>query len=92
MFVSERGIPLITQETLGKRMLTAEDYIKWYDLYLIKEDGTVEVVGWNEHFDEGWRDHCIVPESFKAMAEMLNATYDERTWKAVCDMYEESIF
>lgn len=41
MFVSERGIALITQ-TNETRMLTAEDYMKWYNLYIIETDGTVK--------------------------------------------------
>lgn len=89
--VSSRGFPLITQDNKGKKMLTAEDYMKWYDLYLIQEDGSVEKVQWNEHFAEGWRDHCILPESFKSMAAMLGADYDAKTWKAVKDMYRASI-
>lgn len=84
---------LITQDNNGKRMVTAEDYLKWYDFYLILEDGTVEVVEWkgNDALQDGWRDHCIVPEKFKEMAEYLGAVYDEETWKAVCDMYEENM-
>lgn len=87
--VSNRGIRLITQPN-GKRMLTAEDYMKWYDLFLIEPDGTVKTVGWNKWFDEGWHDHCIVPHCFKEMAKMLDADFDEATWKAVCSMYKEN--
>lgn len=89
LFVSERNIPLITQVTNGKRMLTAEDYEKWYSFYLINEDGKVEDVYENEHFVDGWRDHCIVPDSFKKMAESLNVEYDYITWQAVLTRYKE---
>ncbi|WP_227493032.1 hypothetical protein [Bacillus paranthracis] len=89
MLVSNRGIQLVTQ-THEKRMLTVEDYCKWYDLFLIEPDGTVQTVEWNQHFDRGWRDHCIVPQSFKDMAKELGAAYDEDTWKKVCAMYEEN--
>lgn len=89
MFVSNRGIQLITQ-THEKRMLTVEDYGKWYDLFIIEPDGTVQTVEWNQHFDEGWRDRCVVPKSFKNMTDELGATYDEATWKKVCEMYEEN--
>ncbi|WP_255294050.1 hypothetical protein [Bacillus toyonensis] len=90
MFVSKRGIPLLTQ-TNERRMLTAEDYGKWYELYVIETDGTVKEVEWNDHYSKGWRDHCIVPESFKEMADFLNASYDDKTWKKVCYMYEENL-
>ncbi|PGT90159.1 hypothetical protein COD17_10340 [Bacillus thuringiensis] len=71
-------------------MLTAENYDKWYDLYVIETDGTVKVVDdLNEILFDGWRDHCIEPSYFKKLAESLNASYDEETWQAVCKMYEE---
>lgn len=38
MLVSNRGIQLVTQ-THDKRMLTVEDYCKWYDLFLIEPAG-----------------------------------------------------
>ena len=89
MFVSERGIALITQ-TNETRMLTAEDYMKWYNLYIIETDGTVKgVEDDNEILFEGWYDHCVRPDTFKKLAESLNASYAEKTWKAVIDMYEE---
>ena len=91
MLVSKRGNALITQDSKGKRMLTVEDYMKWYEFYMIDEENKVTEVEWNEHFDEGWRDHCIVPESFHNMAKMLGADYDKETWKEINNRYAELI-
>ncbi len=89
MYVSNRDIPLITQQVSDVPMLTAENYPKWYDLYLLLPDGTVETVSWdNETLCDGWRDHCIIPEYFVKLAEELGARYDEKTFEAVKEHYQ----
>lgn len=90
-FLSNRGIPLITQRiTEGRKTLTAEKYAKWEALYLINEDGTVEEVKQNKYHDMGWRNNCIDPDSFIAMAGFLNATYDGRAYNHVLHRYRNT--
>lgn len=40
-YVSDRNIPLLYQETHNKPVLTAENYEKWYDLFVIFPNGDV---------------------------------------------------
>jgi hypothetical protein len=43
MYKSERGKPLVFQGTPGKiPVLTVENYMKWYDYFLVFPDGHVE--------------------------------------------------
>lgn len=87
-YFSKRNLPLITQYPVG-RMLTAEDYLKWYELYVVDaETQTVQAVSFDEtHLLDGWRDHCIVPASFHALAQALGCTYDSATMAAVCQHF-----
>jgi len=88
-FRSKRDIPLITQEVEDKPMLTVENYLKWYDLYVISTDGVVTPVRQLENDEveqelySGWLDHCIRPKSFHKIAEILGARYDYATWESV---------
>ncbi len=41
-YVSDRNKPLLHQETYDKPVLTAENYEKWYDLFVIFPNGDVE--------------------------------------------------
>lgn len=93
MLVSNRNIKLITQAH-DRRYLTAEDYQKWYTLYIINIDGSVEKLNWeiNEKVTNllicgGWCDHCINPLVFIEIANILGLSYDENTLNAVLDMW-----
>lgn len=92
-FQSERGVPLVTQQTHDtKPMLTVENYDKWYDLYIITVDGYVEKTEVIENeltskarsllFD-GWSDHAFNPNHFKELAEEMNFNYDTATIESV---------
>lgn len=87
MLVSNRNIPLVTQ-THEKRMLTVENYCKWYDLFLVETDGTVTAVSPEVIDINTWIDHYVVPEYFEELAVQLGAAYDEDTWKTICGLYE----
>jgi hypothetical protein len=86
-FMSERGIPLITQKP-NLPMLTAEDYMKWYNIYKVNPDGSVESIPWNnEILRDGWRDHCITPDAFHRLAKSLGLGYDHKTMATVCERF-----
>lgn len=93
-FRSERDLPLVTQEVDNKPMITVENYFKWYDLYLIHTDGTVQTVNVDTNKEVAdimryyWRDHYIEPNGFKKIAEKLGAVYDTASFESVCRRYE----
>lgn len=93
-FRSDRDIPLITQDVGSKPMLTVENYIKWYELYVITPDGEVKDVYETSSEEirnliiDGWRDHCIDPQIFHKVATKLGATYDIATFESVCRRYQ----
>jgi hypothetical protein len=65
-FQSPRGIPLVAQAPGRIGVLTVENYLKWYTLYLIQPDGSVEPVPFPE---EGHTDHVPHPDAVAALAE-----------------------
>lgn len=86
---SERGIRLITQKA-SCSMLTVEDYLKWYDVYITNEQGEVTgVVRRNiddkasEIYFENWFDHCITPIGFLELAQELKAKVDQQSYTDV---------
>ena len=74
-YKSPRGMMLLDQTPSDKPILTGENYEKWYDLYLLHPDGTVEPVTKNYDIDDCnyetgcvWIDHNYHPEIFNKMA------------------------
>jgi hypothetical protein len=92
-FYSERGFPLITQYTGSKAMLTVENYIKWYNLYIITEKGEVVPVDYEDIVESRggltWVDHAISPEAFHLTAKSLGLEYDDMTFAIVCQRFVE---
>ena len=43
-FVSERGAELFCDGVADRPVITVENYLKWYDLYVIHPEGRVEVL------------------------------------------------
>lgn len=96
-YFSKRGLPLITQninpDGEGPRgMLTMENYDKWYHMYVIHADGTVEERYKTITPDDDeycWRNHAIVPYAFHTTAVALGLEYDSRTFAMVCERFVE---
>lgn len=97
-FTSNRNIKLITQEVNDKPMLTVENYMKWYDIFVIQING--EVVPVNEitylkdiedHAGRTWYDHCPTPAYFHEVSKRIGAEYDNETFSAVCVRFVEDI-
>ena len=102
-YFSERGIPLITQqleEDVDGNLLptlTVENHNKWYAMYIIHPDDTVEK-RWQVEADDknendiGWYDHAVIPRLFHETAVNLKCTYDDRTFALVCERFVEDGF
>lgn len=77
-FYSDRGIPLVYHSIVGKTrdytVLTIENYLKWYSLYLVKPDNTVEPCSWEnldrlvEPGESPWCDHVPNPVAVANLA------------------------
>jgi hypothetical protein len=87
---SERNEPLITQPvftSLEQGMLTGERYMKWYRLYKVNLDLTVEGV---VYCGDEWFNHCISPRAFDKFAKELDLEYDDETMGFVCGLFVEN--
>lgn len=83
---SDRGIPLVLLGTPTRNTLTVENYVKWYDLFIVNSSGVVSKVP-REAYDKVqvvgndlitvWSDHAINPVAFQALAEYLGVEVDE---------------
>ncbi len=68
-----------------KPIITLENYTKWYNIYVIKTDGTVDKVQ-PEIIEEAHKlnkyygiiDHLYHPNILNKVAELLDAEVDER--------------
>lgn len=66
-YYSDRGIPLLLNyEPTNQPIVTVENYMKWYSLYLVQPDGTVSKLSFDEAAERSMReaaysDHCFNP-------------------------------
>ena len=80
-YFSEHGIPLV-YEQVGHttEILTVENYIKWYSIYLIRTNGVVHRVdesNFNQSFEgTAWNDHAPTPAYCEWLAGQLGAKWD----------------
>lgn len=89
-YLSKRNLPLLYVGPPGKvPIVTLENYTKWYDIYLVMPDGSVQTVDSHlilEVVDEEtskdhpclWGDHLYHPVLIEKLAKKLGAQYDER--------------
>lgn len=88
-FKSERGHELLWQEPLDIPVVTLENYEKWYSIYVLHPDGTVEKVSVDDIFEaldraavgrgSVWVDHYYHPELLKEVARMYNGEVHQTT-------------
>lgn len=72
-YSTKENVPLIYRHTKAdKPVITVENANKWYTLYLVNVDGTVEKL---KGFD-GWIDHCPLPDDLIEFAEENNYYVD----------------
>ena len=86
---SDRGKPLVCQDTCGRPycktpILTVENYIKWYCLYLIRPSGEVEAVDFP---DDGYCDHVPYPAAVERMAAKNGWVVDEQSLEMMIGRY-----
>lgn len=99
-YFSERNLPLVTQHLIDyddgdiRPMLTVENYEKWYQMYVIHPDGTVEPrfeTLTNDGDTTAWIDHAVIPSAFHETAANLGYRYDNKTFAMVCERFVEDI-
>jgi hypothetical protein len=86
---SNRGMRLFLNQDwvhYGGPIVTVEDYIKWYDVYVIQPDGSIVVA--SEAYSEIWDsmerrmkksffgDHCWHPGGIELFAELIGGVVD----------------
>jgi hypothetical protein len=67
IYYSDRGFPLVFTGVLrqgSSSVLTVENYLKWYSLYLVEPDGSVRVI----EFPDEFCDHVPYPASVQKLA------------------------
>lgn len=73
VFRSDRGMPLLCQEVYDTPTITLENYEKWYNIFVIQPDGTVEIVnpGLIDELNDGtlWVDHTFHPKLLLLIAK-----------------------
>lgn len=73
VFRSDRGFPLMYQEVSTTPVITLENYDKWYNIFVIQPDGTVEIVnpGLIDELNDGtlWVDHTFHPKLLLLIAK-----------------------
>jgi hypothetical protein len=87
IILSERNIPLVYQfsEDISEPVLTVENYTKWYNLYLVTHDRSVNIVEFDvlQEFvprnASPYRDHVPNPIAVKGYADKHNYHLDEQS-------------
>lgn len=91
-YVSERGHPLLywrsSDHPLTKPVLTLENYLKWYSLYVIYPDDRVEEVDYALYdglMSPGtdWYDHVPNPQLLQRLCDKMDWGLDD-TAEEVC--------
>jgi hypothetical protein len=85
VYHSNRGFPLLYMGLpLEVPVVTMENYTKWYRIYMVMPDGSVEDVSalidevMAQYPDAMMSDHCYHPRLLYRLAEMNKACVDER--------------
>lgn len=83
-YFSPRGHRLICVQPPGKRpILTVENYVKWYEMYLIQTDGSVkkvpiaELIAYTRYDEAAYCDHVPNPTAVYRMCETRGWQLDE---------------
>lgn len=90
-YLSKRGFPLIwsMHEPPIDHAITAEFYLKWYELYIVHPDGRVEELQYESleaHTPPGestYRDHTPNPRAVHNFAEANNWSIDLIFWEVL---------
>jgi hypothetical protein len=69
-YLSDRSIPLVFNGEMHEShpaVVTVENYLKWYSLFLVKPDGSVEKIAYDGSIQ--WADHVPNPSDIETYAE-----------------------
>ena len=92
IFRSERGIPLIAHDPGDTGVVTAEDYVKWYDLYYIDKKWNVHKLGdlYPDFYEEvRIMDHSWNPRDVVDFCCKHELKLDRVSFSAILDMWAE---
>jgi hypothetical protein len=89
VILSERNIPLVYQfnESFSEPVLTVENYCKWYNLYIVNPDKSVNKVDFDalHNFtpkkESSYRDHVPNPKAVKCYADKYSYHLDEQSYE-----------
>ena len=99
-YFSPRGIPLIyCGPPQQKPVLTCENYMKWYDLFLVMPDGSVTALPHKVSLDiveksNGYGllcDHCVYPGLIPMVADLAGASVDGNSFDMIVGRWENDI-
>jgi len=83
MYLSERGHTLVYWSPPSEvPVLTVENYVKWYGLYLVHPDGRVEWLAfpeWGPDGRSGFVDHVPNPVACQQLAAKRGWVWDENS-------------
>lgn len=95
LHMSERGIPLIwmVPPLAGEIILTVENYLKWYGLQLLHENGRIEEIPFP---DEDWikpgeipfADHVPNPHVVQRFADKKGYLLDDQAFEMMVGRWE----
>lgn len=89
IILSDRNIPLVYQfnENISEPVLTVENYTKWYDLYLVNRDRSINKVEYDAlhefapRNESPYQDHVPNPKAVKCYANNYNYLIDEQSYE-----------
>jgi len=98
--MSNRDIPLVyIKNNNARKVLTVENYCKWYSLYLVLPDGEVtEVSATSDAYEAAYNqaggttyDHVFYPTFVLKLAEQLDAYLDPQSFEVIVGRYRTEV-
>ena len=101
-YFSNRGLPLVYYGPFPQQpLITVENYMKWYSIYLVTPEGTVKVVEFmtveDDLLDVSFStkrsisivgDHCINPDAVEAWAQKKGYEVDGNSLEMMIGRWE----
>ena len=99
LYSSERDIPLVCMDyEITQPTITVENYIKWYDLYLIDTDGKVATIPYelmeeisNEFNILFMGDHIFNPEAVIRLVDKHGWVIDDVSYEVIIGRWEQEM-
>lgn len=87
LYYSDRQIPLVYYgDPPREPILTVENYMKWYDIHVVRPDGGVSVVD-HDLIAEAWCDHNFKPWICHQLAHELGYEWHDESLEMVIGRY-----